>query len=72
MGADRAAFRLSAKAGTYGEDAASETQYSRTSPLPLSDTAFLQVDLCITMSAERGHDQCRGGLVYNDERRAWA
>ncbi len=53
MGADRAAFRLSAKAGTYGEDAASETQYSRTSPLPLSDTAFLQVDLCITMSALR-------------------
>ena len=33
---------------------------------------FLQEDLCITMSAEHGHDQCRGGLVYNDECYAWA
>ncbi len=46
---------LSAKAGTSDEDAASEMQYSRTSPLPLSGTAFLQVDLCITPSTERGH-----------------
>ena len=55
VGADRAAFRLSAKAGTSDKDPASESQYSRTSPLPLSGTAFLQVDLCITMSAPRGN-----------------
>ena len=48
---------LSAKAGTSDKDPASESQYSRTSPLPLSGTAFLQVDLCITMSAERRNDQ---------------
>ena len=35
-----------------------------------SDTAFLQVDLCITMSAERGNDHHRvhpRGRMYNDE-----
>ncbi len=45
------------KVNTSDEDAASANQYSRTSPLPLSDTAFLQVDLCITTSAERRNDQ---------------
>ena len=34
-------------------------------------TISVEADLCITMSAERGHDQCRDRLVYNDERRAW-